>query len=158
MSDPERIVEITLDEGSIKSWGADVDHERRVAIFDLIEQNSFRPLGEEYSGPYKVHLAVEDDRLAIRINGEDDAEQGRVVLALSPFRRTVRDYFKICESYFAAIKNASPSRIEAIDMGRRGVHNQGSELLQERLQDKIEIDFDTARRLFTLICVLHIRA
>lgn len=158
MSDPDRITAITLDEGSIKSWGPDVDHERRVAIFDLIEQNSFQPLGEDFDGPFHVHLAVEDDRLAIQIKGEDEAEQGRIVLALSPFRKTVKDYFKICESYFAAIKSATPSRIEAIDMGRRGIHNQGSELLQERLKDKIEMDFDTARRLFTLICVLHIRA
>jgi uncharacterized protein (UPF0262 family) len=158
MSDPNRIAEITLDEGSIKSWGPDVDHERRVAIFDLIEENSFRPLGDAFRGPYGVHLSIEDNRLSIRIDGEDGAEQGRVILALSPFRRTVRDYFKIRESYFAAIKTASPSRIEAIDMGRRGLHNQGSELLQERLKDKIEMDFDTARRLFTLICVLHIRA
>jgi len=158
MSDPDRITAITLDEGSIKSWGPDVDHERRVAIFDLIEQNSFQPQGTEFAGPFHVHLAVEDDRLAIQIKDEDENEQGRVVLALSPFRKTVKDYFKICESYFAAIKSATPSRIEAIDMGRRGVHNQGSELLQERLKDKIEIDFDTARRLFTLICVLHIRA
>lgn len=158
MSDPNRIIAITLDNDSIKSWGPDVDHERRVAIFDLIEQNSFQPMGDAFAGPYNVHLFIEEDRLAIQINGEDDTEQGRVVLALSPFRKTVKDYFQICESYFAAIKNASPSRIEAIDMGRRGIHNQGSELLQERLKDKIEIDFDTARRLFTLICVLHIRA
>lgn len=154
----DRIVEITLDQGSIKSWGPDVDHERRVAIFDLIEQNSFRPLGERYCGPFAVHLVIEDNRLAIEINSADHQPQGRVVLALSPFRRIVRDYFKICESYFSAIKTATPSRIEAIDMGRRGIHNQGSELLQERLEGKIEVDFDTARRLFTLICVLHIRA
>ncbi|WP_417516687.1 UPF0262 family protein [Minwuia sp.] len=158
MSDQNRIAAISLDNSSIKSWGPDVDHERKVAIFDLIEQNSFRPVGDEYHGPFNVHLTIEDNRLAIQICGEDDVEQGRIVLALSTFRSTVRDYFKICESYFSAIKTATPSRIEAIDMGRRGIHNQGSELLQERLQDKIEIDFDTARRLFTLICVLHIRA
>lgn len=156
--DPNRIAAITLDNSSIKSWGPDVDHERRVAIFDLIEQNSFAPVGEGFHGPYAVHLAIEDNRLAIQIKGEDDVEQGRVVLALSSFRTIVRDYFKICESYFSAIKTATPSRIEAIDMGRRGIHNQGSELLVDRLTDKIEIDFDTGRRLFTLICVLHIRA
>jgi len=158
MGDTNRIAAITLDNSSIKSWGPDVDHERKVAIFDLIEENSFQPIGDEFEGPYSVHLFIEDDRLAIQINSEDEVEQGRVVLALSPFRKTVKDYFQICESYFAAIKTATPSRIEAIDMGRRGIHNQGSELLQERLKDKIEIDFDTARRLFTLICVLHIRA
>lgn len=157
MAGKDRIAAITLDDKSIKSWGPDVDHERKVAIFDLIEENSFRPLGDEYEGPYAVHLKIEDNRLAIEIAGEDGEPQGRVVLALSPFRRIVRDYFKICESYFAAIKTATPSRIESIDMGRRGVHNEGSELLQERLKDKIEVDFDTARRLFTLICVLHIR-
>ena len=157
MAEQDRIAAIPLDDKSIKSWGPDVDHERKVAIFDLIEDNSFRPVGDEFHGPYAVHLKIEDNRLAIEIAGEDGTEQGRVVLALSPFRRIVRDYFKICESYFAAIKTASPSRIESIDMGRRGVHNEGSELLQERLKDKIEIDFDTARRLFTLICVLHIR-
>lgn len=154
----DRIVEITLDEGSIKSWGPDVDHERRVAIFDLIEANNFKPMGEGFSGPYAVHLLIEDNRLVIDIRGEDQAPQGRIVLALSPFRRIVRDYFKVCESYFSAIKTSSPSQIEAIDMGRRGIHNQGSELLLERLEGKIDIDFDTARRLFTLICVLHIRA
>ncbi|ANK80984.1 MAG: hypothetical protein TEF_09385 [Rhizobiales bacterium NRL2] len=157
MASPDGIAAITLDDKSIKSWGPDVDHERKVAIFDLIEENSFAPLGEEFHGPFAVHLKIEDNRLAIEIAGEDGTAQGRVVLALSPFRRIVRDYFKICESYFAAIKTATPSRIESIDMGRRGVHNEGSELLQERLKDKIEIDFDTARRLFTLICVLHIR-
>ena len=157
MGSEHRIAAITLDEGSIKSWGPDVDHERKVAIFDLIEENSFEPVGGTFDGPYAVHLKIEDNRLAIEIAGKDGKQQGRVVLALSPFRRIVRDYFKICESYFAAIKTATPSRIESIDMGRRGVHNEGSELLQERLKDKIEIDFDTARRLFTLICVLHIR-
>ncbi len=156
--DPNRIVAITLDDSSIKSWGPDVDHERRVAIFDLIEQNSFEPVGDAYSGPFNVHLAIEDNRLAIQINAQDGAEQGRIVLPLSSFRTIVRDYFKICESYFSAIKTATPSRIEAIDMGRRGIHNQGSDLLQEVLKDKINVDFDTARRIFTLICVLHIRA
>ncbi|MEC9345355.1 MAG: UPF0262 family protein [Pseudomonadota bacterium] len=155
---PDRIIEITLDQGSIKSWGADVDHERKVAIFDLLEGNNFRLKGEEFSGPYRIHLAVEDNRLAIGVRGEDGVEQGRIVLPLTPFRRIVRDYFKVCESYFAAIKSSTPSKIEAIDMGRRGIHNQGSELLMERLEDKAELDFDTARRLFTLICVLHIRA
>lgn len=157
MQNTDRIAAITLDEKSIKSWGPDVDHERKVAIFDLIEENSFAPLGDAFLGPFAVHLKIEDNRLAIEIAGEDGKAQGRVVLALSPFRRIVRDYFRICESYFSAIKTATPSRIESIDMGRRGVHNEGSELLQERLKDKIEIDFDTARRLFTLICVLHIR-
>lgn len=154
----DRIVEITLDDGSIKSWGPDVDHERRVAIFDLIEANNFKPLGAEFSGPFAVHLLIEDNRLVIDIRGEDHTPQGRIVLALSPFRRIVRDYFKVCESYFSAIKTSTPSQIEAIDMGRRGIHNEGSEVLQDRLDGKIDMDFDTARRLFTLICVLHIRA
>ena len=154
----DRIVEITLDEGSIKSWGPDVDHERRVAIFDLIEANNFKPMGEGFSGPYAVHLLIEDNRLVIDIRGEDQTPQGRIVLALSPFRRIVRDYFKVCESYFSAIKTSSPSQIEAIDMGRRGLHNEGAAILKDRLADKVGIDENTARRLFTLVCVLHIRA
>lgn len=154
----QRIAHIALDEETIIWRNADVEQERRVAIFDLIEANNFKPLGDGFAGPYAVHLLIEDNRLVIDIRGEDQTPQGRIVLALSPFRRIVRDYFKVCESYFSAIKTSSPSQIEAIDMGRRGIHNQGSELLLERLEGKIDIDFDTARRLFTLICVLHIRA
>jgi uncharacterized protein (UPF0262 family) len=151
------IVKLTLDEQSVVRRSADVEHERKVAIFDLLEENLFAPVGH-IGGPYNLHLAIEENRLVFDIRDETDQPLGKVMLALSPFRRTVKEYFEICESYFQAIKTASPSRIEAIDMGRRGVHDAGSQLLRERLDGKIEIDFPTARRLFTLICVLHIRA
>jgi len=152
----ERLIKITLDEGSILRWNADIDHERRVAIFDLLEQNSFEP-ADDVQGPYCLHLGIVENRLVFDLSSEAEEPLCKIVLPTSPFRRTIRDYFQICESYFTAIKTASPSRIEAIDMGRRGVHNEGSTLLQERLQGKAAIDFDTARRLFTLICVLHLR-
>ena len=151
-----RIVNITLDEGSVVRWNPDVDHERKVAIFDLLEENHFVPAGDS-GGPYDLHLAIEENRLIFQIKQDGGGELARIALATTPFRRIVRDYFQICETYFNAIKTASPSRIEAIDMGRRSVHNEGSQLLVERLDGKIEIDFDTARRLFTLICVLHLR-
>ena len=154
--DRQRIADITLDESSVVRRGADVEHERAVAIFDLLEDNRFAPVGD-YRGPYNLNLGIAENRLRFEIRDDGDAVLGTVVLALSPFRRIVKDYFTVCESYFEAIKSASPSKIEAIDMGRRGLHNEGSQLLRERLDGKIEIDFDTARRLFTLICVLHIR-
>lgn len=157
MEDRRRIVNLILDERSVIRRSADVEHERKVAIFDLIEQNLFAPVGHD-GGPYNLHLGIEENRLVFDIRDENDRALGKVMLALSPFRRIVKDYFQICESYYQAIKTASPSRIEAIDMGRRGVHDAGSTLLRERLGGKIEIDFGTARRLFTLICVLHIRA
>ncbi|MDJ0970359.1 MAG: UPF0262 family protein [Kiloniellales bacterium] len=150
------IANITLDEASVVRRSPDVEHERAVAIYDLLEENRFAPVGD-YFGPYHLHLALQENRLLFDIRSEADSALGTVTLPLSPFRRIVKDYFAICESYFEAIKTASPSKIEAIDMGRRGLHNEGSELLRERLDGKIEIDFDTARRLFTLICVLHIR-
>ena len=150
------IVDITLDEATVVRRSADVEHERAVAIYDLLEENVFAPVGD-YSGPYRVHLGISENRLLFDIRSEGDEPLGTVVLPLSPFRRIVKDYFTVCESYFQAIKSASPSKIEAIDMGRRGLHNEGSDLLRARLEGKIEIDFDTARRLFTLICVLHIR-
>ncbi len=151
-----RIIDITLDEGRVVRWNPDVDQERRVAIFDLLEENHFAPVGD-LSGPYHLHLAMEENRLSFQISSENGDRLAKVMISTTPFRRIVRDYFHICESYFEAIKTASPSRIEAIDMGRRGVHNEGSQLLIDRLAGKIEIDFDTARRLFTLISVLHIR-
>ena len=156
MSDQHRIAEITLDERTVLRRNQDIEHERRVAIFDLLEGNYFRPLdGPE--GPYKVMLGIEENRLFFDIRTEAGAALERVYLALSPFRRTVKEYFIICESYFDAIKRGTRNQIEALDVGRRGLHNDGSELLRGRLKDKIEVDFDTARRLFTLICVLHIR-
>jgi len=155
--DPQqRIVNITLDERTVVRRSPDVEHERAVAIYDLLEDNHFAPVGD-YRGPYSLHLAIEESRLLFDIRTESEGPLGTVTLPLLPFRRIVKDYFTVCETYFEAIKTASPSRIEAIDMGRRGLHNDGSTLLRERLEGKIALDFDTARRLFTLICVLHIR-
>jgi uncharacterized protein (UPF0262 family) len=151
-----RIAKVTLDERTVVRRSPEVEHERAVAIFDLIEENFFWPVGDN-GGPYSLYLGIEENRLVIDIRGESEDPLGKVILALSPFRRIVKDYFHICESYYQAIKAASPSQIEAIDMGRRGLHNEGSELLRERLAGKIELDNNTARRLFTLICVLHIR-
>lgn len=149
-----RLVEVTLDSGSIGRNSSDVDHEREVAIFDLLERNSFA-LENHDGGPYTLHLSLADNRLVFTIGDENRAPIANVMLSLSPFRRLVKDYFLMCESYYQAIKTAPASRIEAIDMGRRGLHDEGSRLLRERLKGKILIDIATARRLFTLICALH---
>ena len=154
MADP-RIIDVQLDERTILWRNADVEQERRVAIFDLLEGNRFDFVG--HAGPFRIVLRVEEGRLAIDIADEARAPLDTVVLPLSPFRRTVRDYFAICDSYYKAIRASTPSQIETVDMARRGIHNEAAELLQERLRPRIEVDFDTARRLFTLICVLHIR-
>ncbi|MCC6920482.1 MAG: UPF0262 family protein [Alphaproteobacteria bacterium] len=156
MSKPFRLVDIELDAESLQAASADVEQERRVAIFDLLEANSFRPAGS-HGGPYVLRLALEQGRLVFDVQTEARAPHGRVMLSLTPFRKIVKDYFFICDSYYKAIKTAAPSQIEAIDMGRRGLHNEGSQVLQERLAGKIEVDHDTARRLFTLICALHAR-
>ena len=153
---PYRIIAITLDERSVVRRTREVDQEREIAIYDLLEENSFEPMGSP-GGPYQLILGSEEGRLVFDIRLEDGAEHGRIMLSLTPFRRVIKDYFVVCESYFSAIRTAPPSQIEALDMGRRGLHNEGSELLRERLKGKIEIDFDTARRLFTLICVLHLK-
>lgn len=156
MGDP-RIVAINLDERTVVRRSPEVEHERAVAIFDILEDNSFAPVGHT-GGPYDLHLSIEDrQRLVLDIRHEDGAEVARVTLSLTPFRRLIKDYFQICESYFDAIKRLSPARIETIDMARRGLHNEGSDMLAERIRDQIEMDRPTARRLFTLICVLHIR-
>lgn len=151
-----RIANIFLDERTVRYRHPDVEHERAVAIYDLLEDNHFAP-ASDVPGPYHLHLRIEETRLIFDIRTEAEAPVASVPLALQPFRRIVKDYFTVCESYFAAIKTATPSRIEAIDMGRRGLHNEGSELLRSSLEGRIEIDFDTGRRLFTLLCVLHIR-
>ena len=156
MSDRQRIVNIFLDEKSVVRRSPDVEHERAVAIYDLIEENRFVPANAD-AGPYALHLSLEESRLIFDIRSEDQSPVLRVPLPLVPFRKIIKDYFTVCESYFAAIKTASPSHIEAIDMGRRGLHNEGSELLRANLDGKIDMDFATARRLFTLLCVLHIR-
>jgi len=150
----QRLAKITLDEGSIGRSSPDIEHERAVAIYDLIEDNSFAPVDHE-GGPYALHLSITENRLVFDIRQQDGTPLMAHLLSLTPFRKIVKDYFMICDSYYKAIRTATPTQIEAIDMGRRGLHNEGSELLKERLKEKIDVDFDTARRLFTLICVLH---
>jgi len=149
-----RLQSVELDEDSLGAASRDQEQERQIAIFDLLEENYFCPEGAE-SGPYHLRIALIDNRLALDITGPE--YQRRHILSLSPLRSVVRDYYMICESYYDAIRNATPQRIEALDMGRRGLHNEGSELLQARLKGKVETDLDTARRLFTLICALHWR-
>ena len=156
MSESHRITQVTLDERTVVRRSPDIEHERNVAIFDLLEDNYFRPACD-ISGPYGLHLGVEEGRLVIHIRTEGGREIDRVLLSLAPFRRLIKEYFLVCESYYEAIKKGTRARIETLDMGRRGLHDDGSELLRQRLDGKIEIDFNTARRLFTLICVLHIR-
>jgi uncharacterized protein (UPF0262 family) len=152
----QHIVGITLDERTVVRRNADIEHERAVAIFDLLEENEFRPINP-LAGPFHLHLSLEDNRLILDVQTADRTPLDKFTLPLQSFRRIVKDYFMICESYYAAIRRSSPSQIEAIDMGRRGLHNEGSDMLRERLADKAIIDDNTARRLFTLICVLHIR-
>ena len=151
-----KLIDIELDE-SIGRSTPDVEHERAVAIFDLIEENSFCPVNDTGAGPYKLKLSLVEHRLVFNISRESGETVATHILSLTPFRRIVKDYYMICESYYAAIRTSTPSQIEAIDMGRRGLHNDGSQTLKDRLDGKIEIDFDTARRLFTLVCVLHWR-
>lgn len=158
VKDPARsLAHITLDERTVVRRSPEVDHERAVAIYDLIEENSFDLVGDQFIGPYHLHLSVEENRLRFDVRNTDDQPVHTFQLSLTPFRRIVKDYFQICESYFDAIQRLTPSQIEAIDMGRRGLHNDGSNVLIERLEGKVEVDFDTARRLFTLICVLHFK-
>ena len=151
---PNRLLAVTLDEKSFGRSSPDVEHERAVAIYDLIEDNSFAPVGHD-GGPYALHLSLVDNRLVFDIRRANGKPVVAHHLSLTPFKRIVRDYYLICDSYYQAIRTATPDRIEAIDMGRRALHDVGSRILQERLKRKIKVDFDTARRLFTLICVLH---
>ena len=150
----KRLVSVNLDEASIGRSSPDIEHEREVAIYDLLEMNHFAPVGHD-GGPYALHLSVNGNRLVFDIRLEDGSPVMAHLFSLSPLRRIVKDYYMICDSYYAAIRTATPDKIEAIDMGRRGVHNEGSVILMERLKDKVSLDMDTARRLFTLICVLH---
>ena len=154
-----RIVEIELDDSNLPPPTPEIEQERRVAMFDLLEDNTFvlpprddRPVPP---GPYRVGLSIRDKKLVFDVVTEDHQKAAEFHLSLGPFRQVVKDYFQICESYFQAVKTMPPSQIETIDMARRGIHNEGSRVLQERLGGKVEIDTDTARRLFTLICVLH---
>ncbi len=152
--DTSRLIEITLDEKSVGRKSSDVEHERKVAIFDLLEDNVFALEGRE-EGPYSLLLSIAENRLVFAVSDASHKPITSFMLSLSPFRKIVKDYFFVCESYYEAIKTAPPSRIEALDMGRRGLHNEGSQLLMQRFEGKITTDFDTARRLFTLICALH---
>lgn len=153
---PDRIVAIELDQGSVVRWTPEVQHERSVAIFDLLEDNCFR-LKEGFDGPYKVALSLRDNNLVLDVIQVETGEQRELILAVRPLRRVIKDYFIICDSYFQAIRGAPPSRIESIDMARRGLHNEGAELLREALVEKVDVDAQTARRLFTLVCVLSLR-
>ena len=153
---PGRLTAVTLDETSIGRGNPDQEHERAIAIYDIVEKNAFA-VPDGPPGPFHLRLAIVDGKLAFEIKEESGAPVMTHYLSLSPFRRVIRDYKLVCESYYAAIRTASPTQIEAIDMGRRGLHNDASELLQQRLDGKVEVDFDTARRLFTLIFALHWR-
>jgi uncharacterized protein (UPF0262 family) len=155
-SSTSRIADVALDETSIVRWNPDVDHERRVAIYDLLEDNHFEPKSG-ITGPFKLKLRMEDTRLAMDIQSMEGKLLETIRVPLVPFLRIIKEYFVVCESYNQAIKTASRAQIEAIDMGRRGLHNDGASLLRERLADKVAVDDNTARRLFTLICVLQIR-
>lgn len=154
-----RICHIEIDDTNLPAPTPEVEQERKVAIFDLLEDNSFdlpvRTEGPKAEGPYRLALAIRDKRLVFDIGSEAGARLAEFHLSLSPFRQVVKDYFQICESYFEAVKRLPPAQIEAIDMARRGIHNEGARVLQERLDGKADLDIDTARRLFTLICVLH---
>jgi uncharacterized protein (UPF0262 family) len=150
-----RVVAVTLDEESIGRSGPDIEHERAIAIYDLVEKNLFAPEGGGNAGPFALHIGITGNRLMFDIRREDGTPVVAHLLSLTPFRRIVKDYFMICDSYYQAIRTATPDKIEAIDMGRRGLHDEGSRTLQERLKGKVRVDFETARRLFTLICVLH---
>jgi uncharacterized protein (UPF0262 family) len=159
MSEPapsRRVVRIDLEDAASLRQSAEAEQERAVAIFDLIEENAFAP-AVEHPGPYHLVLAVADARLVFDIRDTGDQPIYKFILSLTPLRRIIKEYFDVCESYYAAIKNSSLSQIEAIDMGRRGLHNEGSEILRDRLAGKVEVDFGTARRLFTLICALHMK-
>ena len=149
-----RLVKVILDEESIGRGSPDQEHERLIAIYDLVELNSFALPGHD-GGPYVLHIALQEKKLCFDVRSHDGEPVIRHILSLTPFRRLLKDYFLVCESYYAAIRTATPAQIEAIDMGRRGLHNEGAVLLAERMDGKIECDFDTARRLFTLITALH---
>lgn len=150
----QRLVAVTLDEETIGRSNPDVEHERQIAIYDLLEQNSFMPTGHG-GGPYVLRLSITGNRLAFDIREENGEPVVAHLLSLTPLRRIVKDYYTICDSYYQAIRTATPDKIEAIDMGRRAMHNDGSRILMERLKGKVALDIDTARRLFTLLCVLH---
>jgi uncharacterized protein (UPF0262 family) len=151
-----RLAAVSLEEKHPERHGRDVEHERQIALYDLTISNHFHPIGS-LGGPYQLVLGVEQNRLIFNIRLESGEQHGKLILSLTPFRRVIKDYFHVCESYYKAIPNQPTGRIETLDMGRRGLHDEGANILMERLNGKIEVDFDTARRLFTLICVLHLK-
>ncbi|MGF1544762.1 MAG: UPF0262 family protein [Parvularculaceae bacterium] len=152
----KRIVKIELDERSLAPATADVEHERKVAVYDLLEENFFDPIGAG-EGPFELYLSNVERRLVFDVRAVGGVAIGQVHLSMTPFRKIIKDYFMLCESYFDAIRNAAPAQIETIDMARRSMHNEGADILRERLKEKIELDDNTARRLFTLICSFHMR-
>ena len=154
---PQRIAEITLDQRTVVRRSPEIEHERAIAITDLLKENRFTP-ASGLAGPFHVHLAVAENRLTMEMRNPKDGSSEAVVLPLAPFRRIVKDYFLVCESYYGAMRGKRLAHVEAIDVGRRSLHDEGAALLAERLAGKVAIDHDTARRLFTLICVLHLRA
>jgi uncharacterized protein (UPF0262 family) len=149
-----RLIGVTVDESAIRRAGPAIEHERAIAIHDLLEDNTFAPVGRS-RGPFKLHLSVSGSRLVLDVRAANDTPVMMHLLLLAPLRRIVKDYFLVCDSYYAAIRTAPPERIETLDMGRRALHDEGSELLMERLKHKVKVDLETARRLFTLICALH---
>jgi uncharacterized protein (UPF0262 family) len=151
-----RLAEVRLEERVDLRRTREIEHEREVALFDLLEANTFRPVGS-HGGPYHLVLGVEENRLTFDVRLPGGEAHGKVMLSLTPFRRVIKDYFLVCDSYFKAIPDQPNARIEALDMGRRGLHDEGAQILLDRLKGKVEMDFDTARRLFTLICVLHLK-
>ena len=156
-----KIARIELDERSLARATADIEHERKVAIYDLLEENFFEPVGAG-EGPFELYLSYVENRLVLDVRrfvgeGAGGAALGQVHLSMTPFRKIIKDYFMLCESYYDAIRSAAPAQIETIDMARRSLHNEGSEILSERLRDKIKLDLNTARRLFTLLCSFHMR-
>lgn len=157
----DRIAAITLDEATVLARGADVEREREAALRDLAVDSSFRPLRAAaggHSGPWSLELAVVEGRLVLGVRDRDGADAGTIGLGLARFRRVVREYFAICDSYYKALRKASAQELETVDMARRAIHDRGTGYLEEALEDKVELDHPTARRLFTLICVLHIKA
>lgn len=155
-SDRKRLIKIALEENTAIRRSAEVEHERAVAVYDLLAENVFSLVGAA-AGPYCLQIGMRENRLVLDVRDGEECPIEEIILPLTPLRSLIRDYFRVCEAYYEAIKTASPSRIEAIDMGRRGIHNEGAEILLRRLAPKIEMDEQTSRRLFTLICVLHVR-
>ena len=155
-----RLVRIDLDERSLAPATADIEHERKIAIYDLLQDNSFEPVGDAAAvgdGPYTLFLSASEGRLVFDVRLEDDSPVGQLHLSMAPLRKIIKDYFMLCESYYDAIRNAAPQQIETIDMARRAMHNEGSEMLISRLEDKVKVDFNTGRRLFTLLCSFYMR-